>query len=184
MHGGYLDFIHQYLGSHLTPAAKKRIEYLEHQVNLGSMSENEFYRHIQKEFAVHLKPGEMHKKIVSKMKTNKSLVTYIPKLKKTKIVLFSNSIGSMATHMLEMRHLAGRKIFTRVFFSNVMHLAKPSAASYQYVINHLKMKPKEVLMVDDRKGNIDAAKKIGMQGIVFKNTTQFKKELQKYSLTV
>lgn len=182
MHGGYLDFIHHYLGKHLKPATKKRIEYLEHEVNLGKITETEFYRYIEKEFAVHLAPTQMHKIIVSNMKVNKALVSYIPKLNKVKIALFSNSIGHMAMEMLKARHLSGKKIFNKIFLSNVMHLAKPAASSYNYVAQHLKVSPHEALLVDDRKQNVDSAKKIGMKGIVFKNTTQFKRELKRYEL--
>jgi HAD superfamily hydrolase (TIGR01509 family) len=182
MYGGYLDFIHHYLGKHLPPLTKKRIEYLERQVNLGTITENQFYRSIEQEFAVHLTPQQMHERIVSKMRTNKPLVKYLKTLEKPKIALFSNSIGHMALEMLKARHLAGKKLFDKIFLSNIMHLAKPSRDAYAYVVKHLKVKPSEALMVDDRKDNITAAKKAGMQGLVFNNLTQFKKGLKKYQL--
>lgn len=182
MHGGYLDFIHQYLGKHLPVKTKKRIEFLEHQVNLGDISEQEFYRHIEKEFAVHLTPKQMRHKIVKKMQANKALVIFIKTLKKEKIALFSNSIGHMAIETLRARHLAGKNLFDKLFLSNIMHLAKPSRSSYEFVVHHLKVKPHEALMVDDRMENIKAAKRVGLQGLVFKNTAQFKKELKRYQL--
>jgi HAD superfamily hydrolase (TIGR01509 family) len=181
-HGGYLDFVHHYVGRNLSPAAKKRIEQLEHQVNLATISEAEFYGKVQKEFKVHLTPKQMHNYIVKHMQTNKALIKYIPHLKKAKVALFTNSIGHISTEMLKLRHLEGKRIFDKVFLSNIMHLAKPSQSSYHFVISHLKVKPSEALMVDDRKENIDAAKKAGMQGIAFKNVGQFKKELKKYQL--
>ena len=46
--GGYLDFIHHYIARHLSAAAKKRIAFLEHQLNLGKITEDQFYRKIQK----------------------------------------------------------------------------------------------------------------------------------------
>jgi HAD superfamily hydrolase (TIGR01509 family) len=182
MHGGYLFFIQHYLGKRLSAATRKRIEHLEHEVNLGTISENQFYRHIQKEFDVHLEPKQIHALIVSKMRTNKELIHYIPKLKKAKIALFSNSIGYMAMETLRMRRLAGRRIFDRIFLSNVLHLAKPTRDSFEYVVHHLKVKPHEALMVDDRPLNVAAARKVGLHGIVFKNTTQLKKALKKYEL--
>ncbi len=181
-YGGYLAFIHHYIGQHLSPQTKRRIEHLERQLNLENISELEFYKEIQKEFHVHLKPKQMHDKIVKKMRTNKSLVAYIPKLKQAKIALFSNSLGHIAVETLASRHLTGKKLFDRVFLSNVMHLAKPEAKAYHYVTKHLKVKPSEALMVDDRAENIRGAKRVGMQGIVFKNTSQFKRELKKYTL--
>jgi HAD superfamily hydrolase (TIGR01509 family) len=180
--GGYLHFIHHYIAKHLSKKTKKRIEFLEHQINLGNLSETAFYNHLAKEFNVHLTPKQMHDKIVKKMKTNQSLVQYIPKLKKTKIALFSNSLGHMAAETLRARHLSGKKVFDRIFFSSTMHMAKPSIESYRYVARHLKIKPHEALMIDDRSGNITAAKKAGLQGITYKNLPQFKRALRRYDL--
>jgi FMN phosphatase YigB (HAD superfamily) len=50
------------------------------------------------------------------------------------------------------------------------------------VVHDLKVKPHEALMVDDRVGNIRAAKKYGLHGLVFNSTAQFKKEIKKYQL--
>lgn len=182
MHGGYLDFIHHYLGRHLSKQTKQKIEHLERQVNLGKITEQQFYRQIQKEFRVHLTPQQMHQKIIHGMTTNRALVAYIRSIRKTKVALFSNSIGHMATEMLKRRHLNKKVLFDRVFMSEVMHLAKPSRNAYTYVTQHLHVKPHEALMIDDRKLNIDRAKKAGLQGIVFRNTKQFKKDLQRYEL--
>src|SRR4051812_33923720 len=113
MHGGYLAFIQHYIGKQLTPVAKKRIIFLEHKVNLGSITENEFYKHIQKEFSVHLTSKQMHNKIVARMKTNKTLVSEIKTLKKAKIALFSNSLGHMAMEMVKKKHIGGKKVFDK-----------------------------------------------------------------------
>lgn len=182
LHGGYLNFVHHYLGKHLPRECKKRIHYLEHQVNLGKITEQQFYKRIQKEFNVHLSPQQMHDRIAAKMQSNKSLAKLIPHLKKAKLAVFSNSIGQLHMEVLKARHLGGKKLFDKMFFSGVMHLAKPTRASYEYVTRHLKVKPHEALMVDDRAGNITAAKKAGLHGIVFKNTTQFKTDLKRYEL--
>lgn len=182
MHGGYLDFIHHYLGKHLSAATKKRIEYLEHQVNLGKITENQFYRHLQKEFAVHLEPVQMRQRIIKGMSKNKALVKYIASIKKPRLAVFSNSIGHLHMDLLKKRHLAGKKLFDKIYFSSVMHVAKPTRSSFQYVVRGLKVKPREALMVDDRLSNVQAAKKYGLHGVVFKNTAQFKREIKKYLL--
>ncbi|MEJ0021823.1 MAG: HAD family phosphatase [Candidatus Doudnabacteria bacterium] len=181
-YGGYLDFIRHYCVECMTPSGMKKINKMEHQVNLGNISQTEFYREIAKIFHVHLTPARMHRLIVNKMQTNSSLVRLIPKLKKAKIILFSNSIGYMAAEVMKARHLSSKKLFDRVFLSNIMHLAKPDEKSYEFVLKKLKVKPAESLMVDDRIENILPAKRLGMNGIVFKNTRQFAGELKKYEL--
>lgn len=180
-HGGYLDFIRHYCLECLTLEGRKKIQRLEHEVNLGKISETKFYLLIGKIFHVHLTPKKMHQLITKKMQTNKSLVKFIPKLKKSKVVLFTNSIGYMAIQVFKTRHIS-KKLFDKIFLSNVIHLAKPDEQAYLYVLKKLKLKPQETLMIDDRIENITPAKKLGMHGIVFKNTKQFQKALKKYQL--
>lgn len=114
------------------------------------------------------------------MQVNKQLVKFIPHIKKAKVALFTNSIGHMAVDVLHKRGVPIRKTFDKLFVSSKIHLAKPDGKAYHFVVKKLKIKPEQALMVDDRKENIVAAQKIGMQGIVFKNAAQFKKELAKY----
>jgi epoxide hydrolase-like predicted phosphatase len=182
VHGGYLGFIKHYCAECFTPAGKKKILELEHQVNLGAITENQFYREIEKIFHVHMKPKQMHNQILRHMQADEGLVKLVPKLKKAKIALFTNSLGNLAIETLRKRHLTGKKFFDRVFISTKMHLAKPEAKAYRYVLKKLKVKPSEALMVDDRAENIIPARKIGMNGVIYKNSRQLAKELKKYQL--
>jgi epoxide hydrolase-like predicted phosphatase len=181
-HGGYLGFIKHYCAECFTPEGKKKILQLEHRVNLAEISETEFYREIEKIFGVHMKPEQMHKQIVSHMQADKGLMHMIPHLKKAKIALFSNSLGTMAKEVLKKRHLTGKKFFDRIFVSNEMHLAKPDKKAYKFVLKKLKVEPSESMMVDDRMENIKSAKALGMNAILYKNSRQFAKELKKYEL--
>jgi putative hydrolase of the HAD superfamily len=181
-HGGYLGFLKHYCPDCFTPEGKKRILELEREVNLANITEREFYLEIEKIFDVHMKPAEMHKQIVAHMKADQGLVHMIPKLKKVKIALFSNSLGTMAKEVLKKRHLTGKKFFDRIFVSNEMHMAKPDEKAYKFVLQKMKVKPAEALMVDDRIENIVSARKLGMNAIQYKNSRQFGQELKKYEL--
>lgn len=182
MHGGYLPFVQHFCKACLTKEGKKRLAYLEREVNLGNISELKFYRELQRVFNVHLTPKQMHKEIVKRMKTDKRLVQLIPQLKKTKVALFSNSIGNMAVEVLRKRHLPVDKLFDQIFISSRMHVAKPDSDAYREILRKLKVKPHEALMVDDRQVNIRGAKKLGMQGILYKNSAQLRKAIAKYDL--
>jgi len=182
VHGGYLIFIKHYCADCFTPLGKKEILRLEREVNLGKITERDFYFEINKIFGVHMNPKQMHTVIVKHMKTDKGLSHMIPKLKKAKIALFTNSLGMMAMEVLKKRRLTGKKFFDRIFISTKMHMAKPDKKAYEYVLKQLKVKPSEALMVDDRIENILPARKIGMNGIIYKNSKQFAAELKKYQL--
>lgn len=182
VHGGYLNFIKHYCRACLTPLGQRRLARLEREVNLGEISETQFYREIQKIFKVKMKPSQMHDIIVRKMKTDRGLAHLIPSLKKAKIVMFTNSIGHMAQEVLDRRRLNHNKFFDKVFDSSDLHIAKPDAGAYRFVLHKLGIKPHQAIMVDDRALNIRGAKRVGMHGIVYKNSRQFRKALSKYEL--
>jgi putative hydrolase of the HAD superfamily len=184
MHGGFEAFINHYCAQCFTPAGKKKIMELERQLNLGEISEHEFYRQMRDELKVHMTQKQMHDIIVKKMTEDAELLDFIPKLKNQKIALFSNTLGHIATEVLKKRHVPVKKLFDKVFLSHKIQMAKPDAGAYQHVLLKLGVKPHEALMVDDRESNIKGAKKIGMQGIVYRNIEQFKKALQRYQIAV
>lgn len=180
VHGGYLDFLRHFCSQCMTPDGKKHVAWLERQANLGNLTETQFLKLLRRAFGLHLSLSHMHNLIVGHMKTDKGLVHLIPKLKKAKIALFSNSLGNMAADVLHSRHLNSHRLFKRVFISSRLHLAKPDQKAYRYILQNLKVKPGEALMVDDRPVNVRGAKKSGMQGVVYKNSAQFRKAIKKY----
>ncbi|MDP3740853.1 MAG: HAD-IA family hydrolase [bacterium] len=182
VHGGYLEFIGQYCLNCLTSAGHKKILKLEHDVNLGKISEADFYRQLQSVFGVHLTAKRMHDLILEKMQPNKLLLKILAKLKKSKIVMFTNSIGHIAQEALGKGRKPLKSFFGHVFDSTKIHLAKPDAKAFQYILKKMKVKPQESLFVDDRLENIIAARKIGMNGIVYKSASQFKKTLKSWTL--
>ncbi len=178
--GGYLDFINNYCMACLTPLGKRKILELERQVNLGNISEKEFYRSLQNVFGVHLSTAQMHKIIVRQVKRNAQLLEIIQKLGKKRVAMFTNSIGYMAMEVLKLKKIPAKKLFRKVFVSSKMHLVKPDEKAYHHILKDLKVLPPETLMVDDRIVNVKGARRVGMNAILYKNAAQFRKELARY----
>lgn len=180
VHGGYLEFINHYCMACFTPAGQKKILALERQVNLGNLTERQFYRALQTVFGIHLTPQRMHYLIVNRVRKDKSLLKFIKKLGRRQVAIFTNSIGHMALEVLRLKRIPARKLFKKVFISTKLHLVKPDAEAYQYILKKMKVRPAEAVMVDDRPLNIKGARKVGMEGIVYKNSTQFRRAIKKY----
>ena len=51
--------------------------------------------------------------------------------------------------------------------SSSVKLAKPEPAIYQLLLSKYNLTPEECVFIDDRKDNVDAAKALGMSGIVY-----------------
>ena len=58
------------------------------------------------------------------------------------------------------------------------HLIKPDPAIYRLLLERYGLEANECIFVDDLKENVDAAKTLGINGIVFENYEQAKKELE------
>jgi putative hydrolase of the HAD superfamily len=70
--------------------------------------------------------------------------------------------------------------FSKVFVSFEIGFMKPDLRAYSSVVEKLQVAPSEIVFVDDKEENVEAAEKIGMHGIVFKNAVQLKKELARF----
>ena len=57
--------------------------------------------------------------------------------------------------------------FSGVVFSAPLKTAKPDPAMYQFLFRTYSLKPEECFFIDDLERNIEAAKSLGMNGIVF-----------------
>lgn len=59
--------------------------------------------------------------------------------------------------------------FDGIVVSADIHIIKPDIRIYQHLLETYQLQAEECLFIDDRQENIDAAKRIGMQGVVFRN---------------
>ena len=112
---------------------------------------------------------------------NKKLYDYSLKLRKQ-----GYKIGILSTQF----HLSTKilvpdkyyKEFNGLDISCDSGLKKPDLRSYMSIIKKLKIKSQESIFIDDKKENLNAAKKLGMKTILFKNNRQFFSDLKKFNL--
>ena len=56
--------------------------------------------------------------------------------------------------------------------------SKPGKEIYQLAIKKLKVKPEEIIFIDDKPENVEGAKKVGIKGILYSTLENLKNELQ------
>lgn len=66
----------------------------------------------------------------------------------------------------------------KIFISGKIGFLKPDPQAFLHVVKELNRKPNEIIFIDDRQENVDAAREVGMSGIHFKTPNQFKNELK------
>ena len=62
-------------------------------------------------------------------------------------------------------------------WSYELKVAKPDPAIYKHVLDKLQVRPEEALFLDDKPVNIEAARALGMKGIVFSDVKQLRADL-------
>ncbi len=60
-------------------------------------------------------------------------------------------------------------LFDKTYFSHEIGMRKPDANIYKYVLDDLGLKPSELLFIDDTEKNIEAAKKMDWNCILWQN---------------
>jgi len=91
-----------------------------------------------------------------------------------KVAILSN------TESIAVKHLYNLDIVSKfdiAFFSFELACLKPNEKIYKHVIQQLNVQPSEVIFIDDNLKNIRAAESLGIQGILFHDTSQVKKQL-------
>lgn len=77
----------------------------------------------------------------------------------------SNQQASRARHMSEV--LNYRNLFTREFYSCYLGVAKPDMKFFERVLHALDLRGKNVLFLDDRQENVEAARRAGLAAVAY-----------------
>jgi HAD superfamily hydrolase (TIGR01509 family) len=89
--------------------------------------------------------------------------------KKYRLFLFSNT---NALHLKKVQSIYRNEFgagsledhFERTYYSHLIHLRKPDAASFEYIIHENKLEPSATMFVDDAQVNVDGASATGLRG--------------------
>ena len=63
---------------------------------------------------------------------------------------------------------ASEDFFDGVMVSSDVHMIKPERRIYEHFLSTFHLAPEECLFIDDRRENVDGARELGIQGVVFK----------------
>ena len=138
------------------------------QAALGKMSERQFALEAIKELGLKETPESIMKKHISFQVPNKPVVKLMKKLQNQgyKILILSKNTPPQFK-------VALRKMHTRRYFKNIINtfdlkLPKASKETMLYVFKKFKVKPQEVIYIDDQGFNLPQAKKLGVKTIYYR----------------
>ncbi|MFH1650282.1 MAG: HAD-IA family hydrolase [Candidatus Woesearchaeota archaeon] len=79
------------------------------------------------------------------------------------------------------QHFKLDSYFQHIFVSSRIGAAKPDILAYKIVLEMLAVPPSEIVYVDNHERNLDAARALGIQTILFTSAAQLKTELLRWA---
>lgn len=67
--------------------------------------------------------------------------------------------------------------FDEIVTSAEEHMIKPDPEIYHLALDRLEVEPAEAIFIDDFQRNVDGARSVGMQALLFKSSAQIRKDL-------
>lgn len=92
------------------------------------------------------------------------------------VALLSNTNPKRARFIETM---GGYDLFDPILLSCYLDCKKPQPKVYQSLLNHLAADPSDCLFIDDKRGNVEMAKSLGIDSILFESVEQLQAELEK-----
>ena len=113
----------------------------------------------------------------SRRRVNTELLSFFPQLKKLglKTGIFSNANSALRERMKELGLLGLPDVL--VLSGDIGH-QKPHKEAFQILFGKLKLRPEEVVFIDDTPRSLEKAGEIGYIPILFKSNEQLKTELK------
>jgi len=147
----------------------------------GALTGRAFWRKITQDAGLTLSESQIeelvHWDVKMWMTENAPMLAWQLELKRRGLLtaIVSNMGDTVHRQMEQEFDWLGR--FDVLVWSYQLHITKPDPAIYRYVLEKLGRMPGEVLFIDDRQGNVDAAIALGMRGVVFSTVDRLRADL-------
>lgn len=148
--------------------------------SLGQASLAEVWQHIGARFQLNEEQlRELERDFAAAHVLNQELLAFIRTLRPC------YRTGLLSNAWPDTRELYNQKYrfcdeFDELIFSAEEGMGKPDPRIYTLTIQRLDVQPQEAIFVDDWGPNVEGARIFGMQGVLFKQTTQAIAEIQTY----
>jgi len=148
----------------------------------GEITTREFYRHAKRAFNSKVDFATFSRLWNDIFWANKGIHPILTRLsRRYPLYLISN------TNALHFSHVRQRfpevfRHFRRTFPSHIVGRRKPDPRIYWRVLKTIRLQPQETIFIDDMPRFIEAARRIGMNGVRFRSNAQLRRELRRLGI--
>ena len=142
--------------------------------DVGAITQDEMFRRLSK--IARVSPDRLHDEFWSFVKIDPDMVSLIEQLRtRQRVALLTNA------HTPFFRQIAAKydleRLFEIILVSSEEGLAKPDPAFYRLMVERLGVAAGDCLFIDDNPENLQAARTVGMQALLFEGADKLKLDL-------
>ena len=153
------------------------------QAMLGQITEAELFEKISQHFGL-LETGEgLDTRIGELFLPIGEVWEYVKQLKDRYRLAILSDLGSGWIKRHE-REFEFAKYFEQLFYSSRLGIKKPDPQLFQHVLEAMRVTADECVFIDDKIENVNAARGLGMWGIVYQNPGQLKRDLEQSGVSL
>lgn len=157
-----------------TPEARREVlENIFWPVDLGQLAEDEFYEKLARISSED--PVELRKRWLSTPILEDTVALLKRLAPRFRLAICSNAAPWHLYPILERTGV--RLLFEQVVVSAEIGTKKPDQKIFEHTLVKLGLEPAAALFTDDKPINVEAARSLGMRGIVFTDTAAFERDL-------
>lgn len=151
------------------------------ELKVGTETMKQFWIEVSKKSPKQVNPKILRNKYNNAIWVDKKLLTIIEKLnKKYKIVMIANDSDDI--YLVKIHKFKLNKRFDRLYCSSQLKLSKPNPGIFQLALNDLDINPEELLLIDNQKNNLEAAREMGIKTILFTKTDKLNASFSQFSV--
>ncbi len=143
------------------------------QFKQGILSEDQFWNLTRQEFNIKLSNQEISRLLADSYFVNQNVVDYVKKVRSQgiKTCICTNNFPTRINSLNQKFNFLSD--FDIQVFSYQVGAVKPDLKIFQALIEKSGVQPQEIFYADDKQINVDAAKSIGINAVVYTNFEKF-----------
>jgi HAD superfamily hydrolase (TIGR01509 family) len=140
----------------------------------GAITSDEFWARFSSIYGSPVKEDLFAKYFNPRLDQN--MVAILARLKKSTRVVCGTNVFDSHYNYLDPRGYY--ELFDAVYASNKMGVSKPHSIFFQHILSAERIKPEDVIFIDDDQVNVLAAEKLGIRSILFRESEKLKFEIE------
>lgn len=146
--------------------------------DVGAITQDEMFRRLSK--IANVPPEQLHEEFWSYVRIDPDMVALLEELRRHhRVALLTNALTPFFRQIAAKYDL--ERLFEIILVSSEVGLAKPDPAFFRMMVGKLGARPEDCIFIDDNADNLEGARIVGMNTLLFEGAEKLQRELARFT---